>query len=596
MALIGKIRERTGLTVGIIGIGVILFLVGKELTSLIPNGSNKSLIVGRVAGKDIGLKVFQDQFEQLQHNFSTQYGRTPSESEATFLRDQAWQQLVENKIGEKLQTKLGLKVSEEELVDMVQGEHIHPDLKMAFTNPETKEFDKKQLLLYLQKLAQMPPGQQAHWHYIEQTLAASRCQTKFEELMKHSIFVTDLEARKKYELAHTKLDLQYFLISYDSISTEQYTITDTMLKAYLKAHKDAYQVEERRDIAYVQFPIKPTDEDYMALQEELQTIKQGFMQAQEDHVFASIHTEESPSLTDKYFAADQLPPALAQQQSKLQKGLVIGPVIEGNWHKLYKIVNIQSEKDKKYEVAIIAKSLSPGDEAHEQAFRKADSFAGAVANKEKFEKQAAQDSITVYTAQVNQNDSQVGILSHARELVRWLYNEATLGKVSPVFELPDGYVVAVMTDHVKPGLVALDKVQDEIKHKVLSEKKAQVINEQLAAKRDMPLTKLAEQYGAQLFTAQEVKFYQTTLPGIGKAVKAIGQAFALKPGERSQPIAEERGIWIAELIERHQEPTPESLIGAQHDQAQIEQFKQSYYIPKSLEILAHTKDFRYKYY
>ena len=39
--------------------------------------------------------------------------------------------------------KLGLKVSPEELIDMVQGNNISPQVRQAFTNPQTGVFDKE---------------------------------------------------------------------------------------------------------------------------------------------------------------------------------------------------------------------------------------------------------------------------------------------------------------------------------------------------------------------------------------------------------------------------------------------------------------------
>ena len=598
MALIGKIRERTGLTVGIMVLGVILFLVGRELLGLVSGTSSKKPIVGNIAGKNITLQDFQRQLENLQRNFLLHYNHTPSEAELVFIREQAWQNLLENIVYDQVYADLGITVPEDEIVDMVQGEHIHPDLKAAFTDPDTNKFDKQQLLAYLQKLAQMPAAEQAQWYNLEKALAASRCRTKFEQLMQHSIFVNGLEAQKTYALAHTTLDFQYLYIPYDGIPADQGQVTDTALKDYLKAHKQAYQVEESRDIAYVTFSVQPTEEDSMALQEELQTIKQGFVQAKDDSVFASMHTDQDPGLAYLTLTPAKLPKSLAQQKNKLKKGMVIGPIQEKGLYKLYKVAAIQDTTPQQYELAIIGKTLSPGNEAQEQVFRKADYFASMATNKWQFEKQAAQDSIQVHTAQVSKNDAHIGPLSHAREIVRWLYNEGKVGKVSPVFELANDYVVAVMTDQVKPGLAALDKVREAITQKVLHAKKAKTIQEQLSAQSELPLETLAAQYGhgAQVFTAKQVKFTQHDLQGIGVAHKAIGQAFALKPGKRSQPIEEEQGIILIDLVEEHQATIPEDLNNYKIKQQQLEQFKQAYYIPKSLKVLAHTQDFRYQYY
>ena len=598
MALIGKIREQAGLAVGIVAIGLVLFLVGRDLLGLNPTISGSNPIVGKVARKKITLRSFQDELDTLERNFFLQYDRVPSESEKDFLRDQAWQQLLANVVYARVHDALGITVSEDELVDMVQGEHIHPSLQAAFIHPQTKEFDKNQLLLYLRRVAHMPAAQQAQWHSLEQSLATTRCNTKFHQLMKRSVFITNLEAQEKHKLAHTSLAIRYLYLPYHTIQDDQFSITDTMLKNYLKAHKNDYQVDERRGIRYVTFRITPTEEDTLAWHEELQTLKQAFAQAQDDSVFASIHTEGDPLLAYLTFTQAQLPQALAQQKADLRKGLVIGPIEEKKLHKLYKVVAINAKEPKQYEVAVIEKKLAPGDEARDKAFRKADYLASSVANKQQFEARAAQDTLHVYNAQVGKHDSRVGILSHAREIVRWLYNDATIDKVSPVFELADDYVVAVMTDQVQEGTASLDKVRDEITRKVLNEQKAQAIMSQLQAIPDTTLEALAGQYGdgAKVLTTDRLKFRDNMLRGVGMASKAIGRAFALKEDERSTPIADDQGVLLIELVERHEAEVPESLASYKYNQEKLEQLKQIYYIPKSLEEFAQTKDYRYRFY
>ena len=158
MALISKIREKTGLAVGIIAFGLILFLVGGDILG--PNsvilGKNKAE-VGEIAGQKISHQEYIQQIEELKYNYSLNFGRNPSENEMIAIRQQAWDYLIVKKAFQKEYDELGLSVTEEELVDMVQGKNIHPDLVQAFTNPETGQFDREQIVIYLQQINQMPP-------------------------------------------------------------------------------------------------------------------------------------------------------------------------------------------------------------------------------------------------------------------------------------------------------------------------------------------------------------------------------------------------------------------------------------------------------
>jgi peptidyl-prolyl cis-trans isomerase D len=183
MALINTVRKHSGLLVGITAIGLILFLIGGDVVRLgsVLSGKHKT-DVGEVAGQKITLQAYQAQVKKLRRLLLDS-----TDEQEVLARDRAWQQLTTQIIYQKECDALGLMVSEDELVDMVQGEHIHPELQIAFKNPETKQFDKQQLTDYLKKLAQMPDTQQSQWQQFESEMATLRQREKFIQLMHASL-------------------------------------------------------------------------------------------------------------------------------------------------------------------------------------------------------------------------------------------------------------------------------------------------------------------------------------------------------------------------------------------------------------------------
>ena len=65
MALIKKIRQRTGLAIGVIAVGLIFFVVGGDLLG--PNsailGSSRTT-VGEIAGEEISYEEYMQRVEQ----------------------------------------------------------------------------------------------------------------------------------------------------------------------------------------------------------------------------------------------------------------------------------------------------------------------------------------------------------------------------------------------------------------------------------------------------------------------------------------------------------------------------------------------------
>jgi len=98
MALISKIREKTGLAVGIIAFGLILFLVGGDILG--PNSvilGNNTAEVGEIAGQEISREEYIQEIEELKYNYSLNFGRNPTETEMYSIRQQAWDYLIVKK-------------------------------------------------------------------------------------------------------------------------------------------------------------------------------------------------------------------------------------------------------------------------------------------------------------------------------------------------------------------------------------------------------------------------------------------------------------------------------------------------------------------
>lgn len=593
MALISTIRKHSGLAVGIMAVGLILFLIGGDIVQLssVLSGRHRR-DVGEIGDRKITLQAYQAQVEQLRRSIPPSTG-----VQDAFIRDQVWQRLITQHCYQKECDDLGLTISEDELVDMVQGEHIHPELQVAFQNRETKQFDKQLLIGYLQKVAQMPEAQRTQWYQFESEMAALRQREKFTQLMVQSTFITDLEAQAQHDAAQPTRHIKCLYIPYYTRSDDSVQVTDKMLKDYLTAHKNAYQIEESRSIQYVAFPITPTKEDEQALQKDLKALKQTFAQTKDERAFAKINTDGDPSLSYLNLTPQQLPNALATQKSQLKKGMVIGPVQEGSVYKLYKVGDINPQTAKPYDITVIEKQLVAGDQTRDQLFRKADYCASTIKNETQLKTYGRQEALQLHGAQVGKNDVQVGNLAQARELVRWLYNDAAVGQVSPVLELGSAYVVASMTKHVPSGTAPLAQVRDEVSLKVHNQQKAGAIMADLQQLNGTTLEEKKDQYGsgARLLEVKQLRFEDDTLQSAGIARKTVGTAFALPPGTQDT-VADDNGVLVVEVVAQNNATALEDVEAYQQSLGKWAQIEQPYNILQALEVLTPIKDYRYKFY
>jgi peptidyl-prolyl cis-trans isomerase D len=146
MALINKIRERSGVAVVVIALALILFIVGGDLfggngkSGLFDGDDNK---IGEIAGTSIDYQAFQAKLEVARANYEQQTGRALQEEEVKQLRSQVWEQMIFDITYKTEFEKLGLKVTPDELREMVQGtKNLSPLIRQQFSNPQTGQYDR----------------------------------------------------------------------------------------------------------------------------------------------------------------------------------------------------------------------------------------------------------------------------------------------------------------------------------------------------------------------------------------------------------------------------------------------------------------------
>ncbi|UOQ98075.1 SurA N-terminal domain-containing protein [Hymenobacter sp. 5317J-9] len=343
MALINTIREKSGVAVGLVAIGMLLFIVGGDLVG----GKNRlfnrnDTVVGEVAGQKVELEEYNAALEQAKQAFAAQQQRQPDEQALGYLRDQAWNQTIYRLAFQPEWEKLGLTVSDDELWDMVQGDNVNPGIKQAFTDQKTGQFDKARLIQYLQNLDKLPPENQAAWRNFEANLPAERLANKYNALLKNSVYVTSAEAKRFEMNQNTKAVVKYLFVPYATISDSAVKVTDEQLQAYLDKNKSKYKVEEGRSVEYITVPVVASKEDSTAVKSQIAELTTQFASAPVDSLFVMQNSEQP---YNKAFRSPADLPEELRKQLPLSTGKVYGPYAEAGTYSLYKVTGMSTGKD-----------------------------------------------------------------------------------------------------------------------------------------------------------------------------------------------------------------------------------------------------------
>lgn len=264
----------------------------------------------------------------------------------------------------------------------------------------------------------------------------------------------------------------------------------------------------------------------------------------------------------------------------------------------YHIISVTNTKDNtSYAVAVVERQITPSDATTNEAYRKAETFASGLSSEAEFTDRAKEMNVKVMEAKsLTADERRIGTLGDARQIVQWLFRDAETDEVSTVFDQQNEYVVAVMTGEVEKGYRSLDLVKDEILPEVRKEIKSKQIIEKLKGATGT-LEEIAAGYGndAGVYSSSDLKLSSNSLPTAGFDPKAVGLAFSLENGKRSEPIQGENGVLLIELQNKTTAPALEDYTAYKQP---IEQKYQnsSFNIAEAIKENADIVDKRYKFY
>ena len=336
MAIISTLRDKMGkFLVVVVGFSIAAFVLGDILGPNSTIGSQNENIVGEINGEEIDLIRFNTIFEQLSYNFSLNNGRSPSPQEMVGIRDQAWEKLINDISYNDQYNKLGLTVTNNESVDMVQGDNIHPMILQAFTDPNTGSFSVDNVIGYLQNLSSQPVNQQQAWFSFEANLKPMRLRTKYDNLLSQTTFINSLQSQVEYFNSSNIVDISYYYLPFYKVPDSLFEVSTSEMNNFLRKNKDDYKQNESRSMDFVYFPLSPSSEDSTLVISDLNNIKLSLSNEEiNDSTFALLNSEGFSPYTK--FNVDQLPQALVGRD----KGYISDIIFSDEGVLVYKLSDI----------------------------------------------------------------------------------------------------------------------------------------------------------------------------------------------------------------------------------------------------------------
>lgn len=366
MSALRMIRQNMALIVIVIAIALLGFILTDLFTGLsrIIGGPPS---VGTVAGKSITYSAYEDRV-------SDWVGNNPvsGEVERNQFRDRAWNDIVSEILYEQEFDDIGIKVSDDELYDMFTGENQAPLVAQNFPGMTSEQIQQQLSLLV------NDPNARPQLKAFETYLARTRGQEKLANMVKASYVGSRESALRKYRAQNRKLNLSYLAVNYTQIADSTIPVSDAEISSYISSHPKQYKQDEETYVRFARFTVNPSPADTAATISRLMKYAKRFASTETDSLYTSGKSSQ-PYTSPNYQPLSALPISVRDSViGKADKSL-IGPVQEGGFFKLYKIVGSEAAETPSYKLKVIQVRVSgSGDDAKDEARSKARGIASGA--------------------------------------------------------------------------------------------------------------------------------------------------------------------------------------------------------------------------
>ena len=330
MAVLSKIRNRSGLLIAIIAFALFAFVIG----DLFQSGSfgQPSRYVGSVNGEDVSFEEFRLKVANVEKS-----GQGMTSVQAA---NQVWNQEISIALLTKEFEKLGLRVGEKHIVEVFKAD---PNIGQnpMFLNAVGK-FDITKFKEYFKA---NPEGIQ----FLKEKEKDAELNAKYQiynSLVKGGLYTTNAEGKLKYEADADKVTFDFVNVPYSSIKDSDIKITDEEINAYVKTKEKRFKSEETREIEYVLIEEKPSTTDETEVKSKVDALLlpsvrynketgkndtiQGFRNVTDIAEFVNANSDIPFDST--YIAKQDLPAEHADKLFALATGEIYGPYMFNNYY------------------------------------------------------------------------------------------------------------------------------------------------------------------------------------------------------------------------------------------------------------------------
>ncbi len=338
--IILKIQKQTGCLLFVIGAAMLAFVLTdffKSGSSLIGGSSN---VVGEIAGEEIGYDQLMLGVEELKLLYQ---GQNLDEDQ---LRDQSWNQMIQEKVVNREFDLLGLETGTAELNDAMFGSNPDELVVQAFAD-SNGNYNPNRLKDFIEiDMQENEDVYQRYLRILEIPLKDKRSREKWQNLINAGIYTTGLDAQYEFDREELKMSAIAVGLPYTMIADSSIQYDDGDLKAFLSENSADYQQLATRDIEFVVLNVFPSADDSLEVRKSVGDQIERFRKSKKgsDSAFLANWRSLSPYNARFYKRGETgLPPKIEDQLFAADSGSVTEVIETRGIYGIYKVLDFKDD-------------------------------------------------------------------------------------------------------------------------------------------------------------------------------------------------------------------------------------------------------------
>jgi len=515
-----------------------------------------------INGEEVSWQEYNRLYNSLYQIESANTDDELPETKIRELQQNAWRQLLHDRLIMQQVAKHNLTVTEEELYAFLRY-NPPPELQQVPYFQTDGKFDYQK---YFSAMAD--PQAADFWASVEPFARESILKQKMQEMVIQIAHVTEAEIKNFYIAEKEKIRVGMVNVSYKRFSSPPPKNTEEELQEFYNEHKDDYPIKERAALNIALIEKKPEPLDSEREYNKAMTIRDSIMAGADFSEMANRYSDDPSSAKEGgdlgWFPRGQMVEKFDRMAFSMKEGQISEPVrTQFGWH-IIKLHGFKEEMEKprgKTKMELVKKAhashilvkVEAGQETLDRAYRRLEEFHTA-AKKKGFYKAAEDLKIPVKRTapffrgrniQFIGNDPKAGLFAFNNEV----------DAISELFENNSAFFVVQVADRLPAGMATFEEAKEKVGLDLLKYKVAKLCRDTANAiyseiQKGTDIKKAARMFGEEYETPDE--FSRTSyVKELRRDPTAIGAAFSLKePGQVSEPIDYDQGSVIFKLIER----------------------------------------------